>query len=79
MGVEITPLVQHNNHIQSKVWVTDLGPVVSSEAGAYPPVSLEPGNVGLDNRKVPTQNSFWTHKKRLKDSLALLCSDTISG
>lgn len=37
-------------------------------------MSLEPGNMGLDNRKVPTQNSSCTHKKRLKDSLALLCS-----
>lgn len=37
-------------------------------------MSLEPGNLGLDNRKVPTQNSSWTHKKRLKDSLAPLCS-----
>lgn len=40
----------------------------------YPPMSLEPGNTDLDNKKVPTQNSSWTHKKRLKDSLALLCS-----
>lgn len=37
-------------------------------------MSLEPGNMGLDNRKVPTQNSSWTHKKRLEDSLAPLCS-----
>lgn len=73
MGLEMTPLAQHNNHIKSKDWTTDLGLLVSSEAGSLP-LPLEPGNVGLDNRKLPTQSSSWTRKKRLKDSLALLCS-----
>lgn len=78
VGVEITPLAQQPYLKQGQGH--RLGTTGVLRSREYPPVSPEPGNMDLANRKVPTQNSSWTHKKRLKDSLALLVlPDTISG